>query len=449
MKKISIAIIIAMVTVLAASSAVWAGEPADGQEDLITVQEPALSENGYGYVEWIDEIPVDAAEVEVTEEEVDNTVDEILSGKEDAETDAEFIERYSAEHLEKELHSVEELRDYVRADLYHSKLQAAIFRVLQERLYVDSYPEETFELLKEYAGQELQQQVEMYEWFGLEGWDEQKVAEDLGYASVEDFLIAEAIYYGNAVMLLDDLAQSNRITCNDKEVEDAIRDLMEYYGYGDEMTLDEYIEFNGGDPWLLMVEKLNVEYHKVLSAMEKYAVIEETEDLSQTDEEDAPDAGVEDPAAKKNESPYTDLTSFTATTIGGVKVSPELFAGKDLTIMNIWTTWCGFCIEEMPVLAEYAAGLPDNIQMVTFCLDGVSEGAEARRILEESGMLSQDVVTLISGTGDLETLDSQVIYFPVTLFFNSKGELIGEPLIGGQLDLKTALDEHVQQALEA
>jgi len=437
LKKIP-AVMIAVVLCLAVT--VTAVRAEDTETELITVEEPVLSESDIGYVEWIESIPIDAADVVVTEMEVEGEIGMILSRKTETETDEEYIRKYSAEFLSKELKSMEELREYVRDDLYHSKLQAAIYKVLEERVYVDSYARDTFMLLKEYAERELQQQVEMYENIGLKGWDTQKVAEDLGYASPGDFLNAEAMHYGNAVILLDYLATSERITYNDEEVEQAIWDMMGYYGYDDKMTLEDYIEFNGGEPWRFMVEKLNVEYHKVLGSMEKYAVIGETENLPETD-------ALPQPEMKMNESPYTSLTTFTGTTMDGTKLTQDLFGDKTLTILNVWATWCGFCIDEMPELAEYAAALPENIQLVTFCTDGTEAKEEARSILEESGMSAQDVITLISGTEDLETLNSQVIYLPTTLFFNSKGEIVGEAMIGGQENLKAALDGYVQDAL--
>lgn len=470
MKKISVTMVTMILCMVMFGTAIWAGDPepeteteteavaeteietetesqaeaeseTEAEAELITVEEPLLTEDGNGYVEWIENIPIDAADVKVTDAEVEGEVTAILSGKKETETDEEYIQKYSSEYLPKELHSMEELREYVRDDLYHSKLQAEIYKVLEERVFVDSYAEETFKLLKEYADQELQQQVEMYENVGIEGWDKQRVARDLGYASAEDFLNAEAMYYGNAIIMLDYLATSQRITYNDEEVEHAIRDLMGYYGY-DDMTVEDYIEMNGGEPWRYMVEKLNVEYHKVLSNMEQYVVF--GEDESQPAEETPTQ-----PETKTNESPYIDLTNFTGTTIDDNKVTQDLFSGKDLTILNVWATWCTFCVEEMPELAAYASELPENIQLITFCTDGTEAEEEARKILDESGMSDQGVLTLMSGTEDLETLNSQVVYLPTTLFLNSKGEIIGEAMVGGQQDLKESLDKYVQEALNS
>ena len=144
---------------------------------------------------------------------------------------------------------------------------------------------------------------------------------------------------------------------------------------------------------------------------------------------------------------YTDLIHFSVTTIDDETLSSELFADKDLTIMNIWATWCIYCIAEMPDLAEYAASLPDHIQLITYCADGAESKEMAERILEESGLSEYDPVTIVGGIGDFAALDNEIAFFPLTLIFNSKGEIVAEPIIGGQKDLKAVLDEHIAQAL--
>ena len=56
-------------------------------------------------------------------------------------------------------------------------------------------------------------------------------------------------------------------------------------------------------------------------------------------------------------------------------------------------------------------------------------------------MADQDVTTIVSGTDDLENLLSKVIYLPTTFLLNSRGEIVGEPLVGSPDDLAAALDE--------
>ena len=176
--------------------------------ELITVEEPTLTENGEVLVDGIYYIPIDPTSIDITPEEIDDELEGILSGKEEDITDDEFVQSYSAENLRYKVNSVEELREYLQDELYHSKLQAAIIEVLIGQTQVESYPEEAFALLKEYAGQELEREAQMNLWAGLDDWDEEQIVQDLGYASVEDFLNSEAMYYGKYVMLLDELADA-------------------------------------------------------------------------------------------------------------------------------------------------------------------------------------------------------------------------------------------------
>lgn len=47
-----------------------------------------------------------------------------------------------------------------------------------------------------------------------------------------------------------------------------------------------------------------------------------------------------------------DKISFTATDFKGNPVTSEIFAKNKLTMVNIWGTFCGPCIREMPDLAR-------------------------------------------------------------------------------------------------
>ena len=64
------------------------------------------------------------------------------------------------------------------------------------------------------------------------------------------------------------------------------------------------------------------------------------------------------------------LASFSARTLEGELFTQEDIAAKDVTVVNFWSLTCGPCIAEMPDLAEFSKALPDNVQVVTVCLDG-------------------------------------------------------------------------------
>ena len=121
------------------------------------------------------------------------------------------------------------------------------------------------------------------------------------------------------------------------------------------------------------------------------------------------------------------LTDFTAETLDGAEFSPETLAAADLTVLNIWQTTCPPCIREMPELAELEKELPERVRFVTWCLDGSYAEEETRSILTDAGF---EGTTIIAADGDLMTFLQTVQYTPTTVFIDSEGNLIGEPVIG-------------------
>jgi len=55
--------------------------------------------------------------------------------------------------------------------------------------------------------------------------------------------------------------------------------------------------------------------------------------------------------------------------VDGTPVDFAGFAGRPLLI-NVWASWCGPCVEEMPMLATFAAAQPaDGVQVVGLAID--------------------------------------------------------------------------------
>ena len=140
------------------------------------------------------------------------------------------------------------------------------------------------------------------------------------------------------------------------------------------------------------------------------------------------------------------LASFTAGTLDGGSFTPEDIGAKDVTVLNFWALSCGPCIAELPDLAEFAAALPDNVQLVTVCLDGSGNEEAAREVLEQAGF---EGVTIIAGDGDMGALANSLMYTPTTVFADSEGSLVGSAIIGRQADLSEAYLAAVNQVLAA
>lgn len=121
------------------------------------------------------------------------------------------------------------------------------------------------------------------------------------------------------------------------------------------------------------------------------------------------------------------LTDFTTTDMEGNIVTDNIFADYDLTMVNIWATWCGYCVEEMPELAKLKDMLPENVNLITICDDAEYEPELVNKIMNESGANFQTLKT----TEDMYTqLLAYVYAFPTTFFVNSEGIPVVEPLTG-------------------
>lgn len=153
-----------------------------------------------------------------------------------------------------------------------------------------------------------------------------------------------------------------------------------------------------------------------------------------------------EPAGKEGAAALGSLASFSAGTLDGGTFTQEDIAAKDVTVLNFWALTCPPCIAEMPEIADFEKALPDNVAMLTVCLDGYGNEDSVKEVLENAGF---EGVTLITGDGDLLNLANNLMYTPTTVLADSQGALVGEAIIGGQADLSAAYLEAVNQALEA
>lgn len=150
-----------------------------------------------------------------------------------------------------------------------------------------------------------------------------------------------------------------------------------------------------------------------------------------------------DPAAEENreaagEAENNGFQSFTAYDLEGNEVSQDIFKDYDLTMINIWATFCGPCISEMPELGrlnqEY---LEKGVQVVGIVMDVLDSKGE---ISEEQVSLAKEIVEK-TGADYLHMLPSDdliriklkdVTGVPETVFVDREGKLAGTSYIGAR-----------------
>lgn len=140
------------------------------------------------------------------------------------------------------------------------------------------------------------------------------------------------------------------------------------------------------------------------------------------------------------------LGEFQAKTLQGGSFTQEDIAAKDVTVLNMWSTTCGPCVNEMPEIAAFAAALPENVQVVTYCFDGLVNDARAERVLQNADFQG---VTLVSADGGLKDILNLVQYTPTTIFVSKDGTVVGDALVGVPENLQKTYLERVNDVLDS
>ncbi|MCR5303855.1 MAG: redoxin family protein [Lachnospiraceae bacterium] len=113
----------------------------------------------------------------------------------------------------------------------------------------------------------------------------------------------------------------------------------------------------------------------------------------------------------------------------------DIFAENKVTMVNAWGTFCDPCKEEMPYLAELEKKYKDQgFEIVGLTIDVVDsdgnvqeeEFNDCKEIVGSSGV---EYPVVLMNMSLLEKMD--LFTFPTTYFINSKGEMVGKPVVGG------------------
>ncbi|MBQ2827998.1 MAG: TlpA family protein disulfide reductase [Clostridia bacterium] len=132
------------------------------------------------------------------------------------------------------------------------------------------------------------------------------------------------------------------------------------------------------------------------------------------------------------------LSDFTTTDIDGKTVNQSVFKGKKLTMVNIWATFCGPCINEMPDLGKISEDYADKgFQIIGIPVDVVdyygnideSQVELAKDIIDETGAVYLHILPSASLN---QAKLSQVTSVPETIFVDESGNQVGESYIGSR-----------------
>ncbi len=174
------------------------------------------------------------------------------------------------------------------------------------------------------------------------------------------------------------------------------------------------------DPPAVIVESDITDEIPTSSAADTFEpVTDETEFLTQA------------PSALEN------VGTFSTIDIYDNPVTESVFADHDLTMVNVFATWCGPCIREIPDLAELAKEYEgSNFQIIGFILDVNQSGVINEETLEaakELAKLTEAEYPFIMPNSSLRYgVLGNVFSIPETFFVDRDGNVVSERYVGSR-----------------
>ncbi len=121
------------------------------------------------------------------------------------------------------------------------------------------------------------------------------------------------------------------------------------------------------------------------------------------------------------------MNDFNAESLTGENFTSEDLKKHDLTMVNVWYTGCKPCVDKMPETQELYNKLPDNVNMVSLCVDGNENKDLASQIVKGSNVTYP---ALIPDEKLFNSLVNGISVFPTTLFVDSEGNIVGDVMQG-------------------
>ncbi len=135
---------------------------------------------------------------------------------------------------------------------------------------------------------------------------------------------------------------------------------------------------------------------------------------------------------------YGSFSEFTAIDLNGKKVTEKIFKGKKLTMINIWATFCGPCINEMPSLAALNKEYADkDFQVIGIVCDvnysgGGYDSSLYQTAVEITEYTGADYTNLLP-SNSLDFIKLREVYsVPETIFVDENGNVIAQNYVGSR-----------------
>ena len=131
----------------------------------------------------------------------------------------------------------------------------------------------------------------------------------------------------------------------------------------------------------------------------------------------------------------TDLSNITTKDIHGKEFSSKDFANYDLTMVNVFATWCTACIQEIPDLVEVQKEMQaKGVNIIGIVTDTVDDTGENREALEKAKLIQEKTKAnysfLIPDKTNFNGRLNGIQALPETFFVDKNGQIVGETYSG-------------------
>ncbi len=129
---------------------------------------------------------------------------------------------------------------------------------------------------------------------------------------------------------------------------------------------------------------------------------------------------------------------FSVQDIEGEAYTQDMFGEYDLTLVNVFTTWCSPCVKEIPDLQKLRDEVAEQgVNVVGIVLDSVDvsgnvdeEAVEKAKILAEKTGVTYPFLIPDEGYWNGILLDVEAV--PKTFFVDKNGNMVGESYTGSR-----------------
>ena len=140
-----------------------------------------------------------------------------------------------------------------------------------------------------------------------------------------------------------------------------------------------------------------------------------------------------------------DKVSFTAVDFDGDTItSDKIFSQHEITMVNIWATWCGNCTGELAELEEINTRIAaKDCAIVGLCGDAVDDDSlnNAKALLSSNGVTYLNIRPFDDWYDEFDIEGC----WPTSFFVDRNGKIIGKPVVGAEVD---TYEKHIDELLK-